>query len=494
MLDRTCGILLHVTSLPGPHGTGDLGPAARRMAGFLASAGQGCWQVLPLNPAGKGNSPYSSTSAFAGHPLLISLEDLEEEGLLSAADLRRAPRLPSGRAAFREAARCKGRLLRRAFEAFRREGGDLEDFRRREGHWLDDHALFTALRARYGGRSWTRWPRPLKERVPAALDRARSELQEQVDFEVFLQSCFHGQWETLRAHCREAGVKVMGDLPFYVSLESADVWANAELFNLDDQGRPRTVAGVPPDYYSRSGQLWGNPIYRWDVMKRRGYRWWRRRLAHNLRLYDLLRVDHFRGFVGYWEVPSGARSARAGRWVVGPGERFFRSLSRHVPRLDIIAEDLGEITADVRETIRRLGFPGMRVLQFGFGKDAATSIHAPHNHEPHSVVYTGTHDNNTTRGWFEQELAESGRTRVFRYLGRRVSAARVPWEVVRLAYASVARLAVVPMQDLLGLGAEARMNRPAAARGNWTWRLEERRLTPALVRRLRELAEDFGRC
>ncbi|GBC85550.1 4-alpha-glucanotransferase [bacterium HR11] len=497
MRRRGSGILLHVTSLPSPFGVGDLGPWAYRFVDFLAEARQSFWQVLPLTPTGPGGgaSPYNAVSAFAGNPLLISPERLVEDGWLTPEDLASRPDLPEDRVDYPGAYAFKRRLLERAFERFgpRRRDPDYQRFVEAHAAWLDDYALFVALTEHFRGQTWDRWPRVLRDRHPAALDRARRRLGRRVAMEKFWQYLFFRQWQALRAYAREQGVQIIGDLPMYVDYHSADAWAHPHLFKLDDQKRPTHVAGVPPDYFSATGQRWGHPVYRWDVLRQRGYDWWVRRIAHNLSLYDFVRVDHFRGFVAYWEVPAHEPTAVHGYWVEAPADDFFRTLSKHFPCLPIIAEDLGVITPDVREVMERWGFPGMRVLLFAFGPDMPTNPYAPHNHVRHCVVYTGTHDNNTVRGWFEQEASDEDRHRLFRYLGRTVTADEVAWEMVRLAMMSVADRVIIPMQDVLGLGAEARMNTPATPTGNWEWRLQPHQITSELARRLADLTETYGR-
>jgi len=489
---RGSGILLHVTSLPSPFGVGDLGPWAYRFVDFLAEARQSFWQVLPLTP---GASPYNAMSAFAGNPLLISPERLVEDGWLAPEDLASPPDLPEHRVDYPRAQALKRSLLERAFERFERHrrAPGYRQFVEVQAAWLEDYALFVALTEHFGGLPWDRWPPPLRDRHPAALDRARRRLSRRVAMEKFWQYLFFRQWTDLRAYARARGIQVIGDLPIYVDYHSADVWAHPELFKLDDQKRPTHVAGVPPDYFSATGQRWGHPVYRWDVLRQRGYDWWVRRIAHALSLYDLVRIDHFRGFVAYWEVPAHEPTAVHGYWVEAPAEDFFRTLSKHFPCLPIIAEDLGVITPDVREVMERWGFPGMRVLLFAFGPDMPTNPYAPHHHVRHCVVYTGTHDNNTVRGWFEQEASDEDRRRLFRYLGRTVTADEVAWEMVRLAMMSVADRVILPMQDVLGLGAEARMNTPGTPEGNWEWRLRPHQITPELARRLADLTETYGR-
>ncbi|MEM3011868.1 MAG: 4-alpha-glucanotransferase [Candidatus Hadarchaeales archaeon] len=489
---RASGILLHFTSLPSPHGIGDLGPWARAFADLLSEAGQRYWQFLPLLPPSSGNSPYHPSSAFAGNVLLLSPEEMVKEGWLTQEEALPPP-LPHGWVDYPSVFSHKLRVFQRAYEHFRERGAEgFEEFCARNSWWLEDYSLFTVLSLRLGN-SWTDWPEGLRNRDPEALGKAGEELREEVEREKFLQYLFHLQWEGLRRYCRRRGVRLVGDLPFYLDHHSADVWAHRELFKLDRGGRPLFVSGVPPDYFSSTGQLWGQPVYDWKKMEEGGYEWWVRRMEHAQRMFDLVRVDHFRGFVAHWEVPAGERTAERGEWVEGPGEGLFREARRRLGFLSLIAEDLGTITEEVVELRERLGLPGMRVLQFAFGEDLPSNPHAPHNHRKDCVVYTGTHDNNTVRGWFEEEATPEVRRRFFRYVGREVRAEEVHLEFMRLALGSVAELAILPLQDVLGLGREARMNTPGRAEGNWRWRVEPWQLTAEAVERLAELTEFYGR-
>jgi 4-alpha-glucanotransferase len=493
---RTAGILLHVTSLPSPFGIGDLGPGAHGFLDVLADAGFELWQVLPLGPTETAHDscPYFSHSAFAGNTLLISPELMVEQGLLSRRDLPDPPDLPASRVDYEAAARCKEALFDAAFRSFREAGGeedaDYRGFTRRHAHWLDDFALFAVLKRRHRAR-WTQWPAP--DRDGPSPGAAAGRLDEEVARERFLQWVFFSQWNALRRACNERNVHLMGDLPIYVTHDSADVWSHRGMFKLDEAGLPRYVAGVPPDYFSETGQLWGNPVYDWEALERDGYGWWMRRVAHNLDLYDFVRVDHFRGFVGYWQVPAGEETAVNGEWIEAPAEDFFDRLARRFPSLPIVAEDLGTITADVREVMRTYGLPGMKVLLFAFGDEGAANPYLPHNHDRGYVVYTGTHDNNTARGWFEREATEEQRHRLSRYLGKEPCADEVHRDLVRMALMSVADTAVVPLQDVLGLDERARMNRPAGGGGNWRWRVTQEQLDGLPVGELREMLELYGR-
>jgi 4-alpha-glucanotransferase len=477
--------------LPGRFAVGDLGPAAEAFVERLASAGQGLWQVLPLGPTGAGDSPYGTLSTFAGNPLLVSPERLQEEGLLTAHDLAGTAFPARSRVDYGVAYRDKPKLLRRAFDRLESAGSPS---RREEiaawaaapeqAGWLPEWTLFAALRERHGLRAWSEWPESLRRREAAALGDARRELATELRFHAFVQFTFEHQWQRLRTAAHARDVELFGDLPLYLATDSSDVWARPELFEVDPDGRPTKLAGVPPDYFSADGQLWGNPIYRWDRIAADGFSWWIERIRANLRRFDLVRIDHFRGLAAYWELPADATTARHGHWVDGPGRGLFEALRASLGELPLVAEDLGVITDDVNALRDAFGLPGMRVLQFGFGADAA--VHLPHRYAPSTVVYTGTHDNETTRGWFAT-LDAATRRRALDYLG--CAPRDVPRAMIRAAYASTARLAVVPMQDLLGLGPSARMNRPGRPGGNWSWRLRPRAFTDELAGELRRLAE-----
>jgi 4-alpha-glucanotransferase len=491
---RGAGLLLHVTSLPAPYGVGDLGPSAYRWVDALARAGQTFWQTLPLTPPGEGDSPYQAFSAFAGNPLLISPDALVHDGLLGRADL--VVRFGAGRVNYREVAALKARLLALAWERFgggagRRLRTAFERFRQAETSWLDDYTLFMALRDAHEGKTWTDWSGALIRRDRWALDSARRELADVIGRHAFAQFLFHRQLAALRAHAKSRGVKLVGDLPIFVSYDSADVWANPHLFQLDRRRRrPAAVAGVPPDAFTDTGQRWGNPLYDWDAMRRDGYAWWAARLRAALAQADLVRVDHFRGFEAYWRVPASSPTAAKGRWVKGPGRELFDALRTLLGELPLIAEDLGVITPPVEALRDSLGFPGMRVLQFAFGGDA-TNPHLPHNHVPNSVAYTGTHDNDTTAGWFAT-LPASERARVRRYVPEATSPKTAAWALIRETWKSVASIAIAPVQDVLNLGSAARMNTPGTATGNWRWRAD--RLDPgAWVDELADLTRLYGR-
>lgn len=495
MTARAAGLLLHPTSLPGPFGVGDLGREAERFLDWAESAGQTLWQVLPLNATGPGDSPYAPVSAFAGNPLLISPARLEEEGFLPDSALPQPPRFGDDRVDYALVRRWKNRVLRLSWEHFLRTGssqarGEFEAFRAspEQARWLPDWALFSALKTKLAGVLWFSWKEGLARRQPEALARASREFADEAAYHAYVQFLFFRQWERIKAEANRRGIAVMADIPIYVVHDSADVWAHPGLFALNPEHRPEIVAGVPPDHFSPTGQLWGYPLYRWDRMEEDDFDWWLSRVRMSLRMADLVRLDHFRGFVAYWAVPASEREASKGQWMPGPGGRLFRALRRVLGDVPLVAEDLGTITQDVRELLRELGIPGMQVLQFAFSED--DSLYMPHRHTPNAVVYTGTHDNDTTRGWFES-LGKPERERILHYLG--CDEGEIEWALIRAAYGSVADRAIVPLQDVLGLGSEARMNTPGKADGNWSWRARREDFQPEFATRLRRLAELTGR-
>jgi len=495
---RHAGLLLHLTCLPGPHGIGDLGPAAHALLDWLATAGLDHWQILPVGPTGYGDSPYGALSAFAGNPLLISPDALLADGLLEASEIEPAEASEAASVDFERVRARKELQLAAARHRFRtRETSaagsaelpgpsatEWERFRDDPATraWLDDWTLFAALKERFEGRSWLDWPRPLRLREPDALRDARAELADRIELRAFEQFLFARQWEALRAAASGRGVRLLGDIPIYPALDSADVWSRRELFRLDADGRPLEVAGVPPDYFSDTGQLWGNPLFDWKRMRDDGYAWWIERLRVQSARFDRLRLDHFRGFADYWAVPAGDRDATGGRWRRGPGRALFRAVRKALGELPLVAEDLGQIDDRVHLLRDRLGLPGMRVLQFGF--DEPDSLHAPHRHPERAVAYTGTHDNDTARSWFDG-LSDEVRARVVEYLG--ADPADAPWALVRAAATSPAALAILPLQDLLGLPSAARLNAPGRDRGNWRWRIREDEIPVELAPRLRRL-------
>jgi 4-alpha-glucanotransferase len=498
MNERRSGILLHMSSLPSPFGIGDLGPWAYRFADFLSLSRQTYWQVLPFNPtdSAMGNSPYSSPSAFAGNKLFISPQGMVELGFLSQEDLGSIPSFPDERCDFSSLIPYKIQLLHRAYERFKtipHQKDDYEVFCEKNREWLDDFALFMVIKHHVGGVSWGEWAPELRDRSVPALTKVETDYGDELAREKFFQYLFFRQWLDLKRYCNQRGIQLLGDLPIYVNYDSADVWKHPELFKLTEEKKPQVVAGVPPDYFSKTGQLWGNPIYHWEALRKARYAWWFQRISHNLQFVDVLRIDHFRGFVSFWEIPAHESTAVNGHWVKGPADQFFPALFKKFSNISLIAEDLGFITPDVREMMDRFGFPGMKVLVFAFGGDLATHPYLPHNYAPNSIVYTGTHDNNTARGWFEREASSEDRQRLFRYLGREFDDEQVPRELIRLAMMSVARTAIIPMQDLLGLGQEGRMNYPSVAQGNWEWRLLPSQLTDGIADFLRDTTEIYGR-
>ncbi|RJR35192.1 MAG: 4-alpha-glucanotransferase [Desulfobacteraceae bacterium] len=496
MNQRKCGILLHVTSLPSQFGIGDMGPAAYRFVDLLQEAKQRIWQILPLNPTDLAccSSPYHSTSSFAGNTLLISPELLAREGLLSQSDLEPAPCLHPDRVDFPSVFSYKRMLFQKAFARCRNLfDPEYGAFCEENSFWLDDFALFISLKDHHQGRPWSEWPREIRDRQPEALREAKSRFRPSIEREKFLQFVFSRQWKSLKAYCREKGVEIIGDVPIYSVHDSADVWIHPHVFNLDEEKRPLTVAGVPPDYFSKTGQLWGNPVYRWDELKRSGYDWWLRKIGHSMNLYDSVRIDHFRGLVAYWEVPFGEKNAVNGRWVKTPSAEFFEHIVSRFSPLHIIAEDLGIITPDVYEVMDRFGFPGMKVLLFAFGGDPGINPYLPHNFISNCVVYTGTHDNNTARAWFEHEASEEEVLALGRYLGKKPAPDEIHWDLIRLAMMSVSERVVIPLQDVLGLGSEARMNQPATQEGNWQWRFLPEQTAAPIFRTLMEMTETYGR-
>lgn len=491
---RKSGILLHPTSLPGRWGIGDLGAAAYTFVDFLAAAGQQLWQVMPLGPTGYGDSPYQGFSAFAGNPLLISLDQLLELGLLAPEDLADAPHFSDELADYGAVIPFKIGALQRSFERFKHAApAELREafaaFRTEQRSWLADYTLFAALKAAHDGAAWSSWEPSIARREPQAVGVYASRLSAATEFHAYMQWLFFSQWRSLKAYANQRGIQIIGDIPIFVAFDSADVWANREIFMLDQAGNPTVVAGVPPDYFSATGQLWGNPLYRWDVLASQGYHWWIERFRATLTLVDIARIDHFRGFAAYWEVPAGEETAINGQWVRGPGTALFEAVNAALGSLPIIAEDLGVITPDVEALRDDLGLPGMKVLQFAFS-GAPNDPYLPHTYAPRCVVYTGTHDNDTTLGWW-QALGQGDRQHVQLYLGR--DGSDISWDFIRLALASVAETVLLPMQDVFGLGSESRMNTPGRAGGNWGWRYTPGMLTFELVDRLATLTRIYGR-
>ena len=497
MKPRASGILAHITSLPSRFGIGDLGPSAHEFADFLYRAGQTYWQILPLNPTDRAydDSPYHSISALASNPLLISPELLVRDGWLEEEDIQHTPEFSEDKADFPEAAAYKERLHNKAFDRFLKikSPSEYRTFCRENQNWLEDFALFRVLKAHFSYQTWSRWPAEYRDRDPEALASFERENQNSLEREKFLQFIFMQQWKDLKLSCRAKNIRIIGDLPIYVDYDSADVWSSPGFFKLDEQKRPEAVAGVPPDYFSRTGQLWGNPLYDWDAVKGSGFKWWIQRLDRVLELCDIVRIDHFRGLVAYWEVPSSEKTAVNGKWVEAPVMEFLETLNRRYIHLPFIAEDLGTITPDVREVMHHFRLPGMKVLLFAFGNDDPRHPYLPHNYDPNSIAYTGTHDNNTARGWYEGEADQTEKFRLTRYLGKTVKIEEVHWDLIRLAMSSVADTVIIPLQDILGLGESARMNIPATNQGNWKWRMTPPQRESAEKTPLREWTQIFGR-
>ena len=498
---RASGILMHPTSLPGRYGIGDLGGEAYRFVDFLAAAGQTYWQVLPLSPTGYGDSPYQGLSAFAGNPMLLSPQKLREAGHLTAADLETAPSFPEERVDFGSVIEYKTHLLERAFARFRAAppAEQRESFARfcaEQSAWLDDFALFMALKEAHGLRPWNEWDPGAARRDPAALARWRADLAERIEGQKYRQWQFYEQWLALKAYAHERGIRIIGDIPIFVAYDSVDVWANPHLFHLDADLRPTVVSGVPPDYFSETGQLWGHPLYRWERMAEEGYAWWIARFRAALTLADVVRIDHFRGFYNYWEVPAGEKTAVRGRWLYGPGADLFRAVTAALGQMAIIAEDLGDFDEESRAGVdalqREFGYPGMKVVQFAFGGGPGNHF-LPHNYDsPHWVAYTGTHDNNTVRGWYQDDAHEAERDYARRYLGR--DGSDIAWDLIRLTWSSVAQTAMTTTQDLLNLGSEGRMNTPSTVGPpNWCWRMRPASLHAGIARRLADLTWLYGR-
>jgi 4-alpha-glucanotransferase len=492
---RSSGILLHPTSLPGPYGSGDLGKEAYAFVDWLSSSGQTLWQMLPLGPAGMANSPYMSLSAFAGSPLLIDLDELVELGWLAQEDLRTFSTDSKFRVQFQETTAFRMQLLWKAAQSFFQSGKEKEYqlyklYCDTEKKWLNDYSLFQALNDQYHGQEWITWDHDLVHRKPSALKKAADDQMEQVNFHKFMQWCFARQWKKLKKYANDRSVRLVGDIPIFVAHHSADVWSNQAAFTLDKDGRPLVVAGVPPDYFSEDGQRWGNPLYRWDVMKQQKYQWWIERFKKTFELFDILRIDHFRGFEAYWRIPAKEKTARIGKWIKGPGEDLFNAIIKKLGTLPIIAEDLGVMTPGVNALREKFEFPGMKVLQFAFSAGPEDPF-LPHNYHSNCIVYTGTHDNDTTKGWYEK-ATEHERDFVRRYC--KTDGHEIHWDMMKLALQSTATIAILPLQDVLGLGSDGRMNYPGTVDGNWEWRFTWDQVNPELAGRLYELAALYGRC
>lgn len=493
-LNRASGVILHPTSLPSPDGIGDLGPDAYRWIDFLSRSGCQLWQVLPLSPTGYADSPYQCFSAFAGNPYLISATILLDQGLLTKSDLRDRPNFPHEEVEYGLVIQWKIKLLQRSFDHFRKTASpalqaEFEKFKDTYKDWLAPYTIFMAIKQTQGGGSWSEWPEPLRKREQKALARFARDSQAAIEFQSYQQFIFHRQWAALRDYAHEKGIRIIGDIPIFVAYDSADVWMNKDLFYLDEEGYPEVVAGVPPDYFSVTGQLWGNPLYKWDVHQADGYQWWLSRLKSVLSQVDIVRLDHFRGFEAYWEVPFGNENAVIGRWVKGPGEGFFEVIKDQLGELPIIAEDLGVITDPVLKMRDNYNLPGMKILQFAFASGPDDDF-LPHNYPVNCVAYTGTHDNNTTRGWYES-APEREQDFCRRYLAR--SGQDIAWSMIRALWGSVADWVLAPMQDVLSLGSWARMNFPGTSSGNWIWRMHPDAITESITQRLHETNHLYGR-
>ena len=497
MQTRSSGILLHITSLPSAFGIGDFGPGAYRFVDLLARAEQHIWQVLPLNPTdpAHANSPYSSSSAFAGNKLLISPDQLISDGYLLSLDIQPVPEFPDGHVDFPSVIEYKTHLLDLAWESYRKrhDHDPFDRFCDKHSAWLEDFALFVVIKRDQDHAMWSNWPQPLRDREADALDTVRRNHRDEIQQVKFEQFLFYSQWHDLKNYANEHRISIFGDIPIYVNFDSADTWSHSDLFKLNDKKRPVVVAGVPPDYFSKTGQLWGNPVYDWQRLKETNYRWWIDRLTQMFDLFDIVRIDHFRGLVAYWEVPASHKTAVKGKWVETPVDDFLDTLNDHFNELPVVAEDLGTITEDVIEVMEQRGFPGMKVLQFAFGEDNPEHPYLPHNYDENSVVYTGTHDNNTIAGWFNKEARPADKKRLFDYLGEKIPPDQVPEALIRLALRSPARWAIIPMQDVLGLPAGARMNTPATRNGNWAWRLKPQQLDGTPAERMADLTRASNR-
>ncbi len=494
---RSSGILLHPTSFPSRFGIGDLGNEAYRFIDFLKDSSQHYWQILPLGPTGFGNSPYMCYSALAGNPLLISPEKLRDRGLLSDDDFANLPEFPLDNVDYQQVESTKIPLLKKACSNFKanitqEQQQAFEEFSSSKAYWLDDYSLFMALKHSTNGASWNSWDEDIAKRKPEAIEKAKKELEDEVFYHKFLQFEFHNQWSDLRQYANECGVKIIGDIPIYVAHDSADVWGNPENFCLDKEtGEAALMAGVPPDYFSATGQLWGNPVYDWKQLEKQNFKWWVKRFEAMLDYVDIIRIDHFRGFESFWAVPLGEETAENGEWIEAPGDKLFEAIKKQLGTLPVLAEDLGTITPEVEALRDKFEFPGMKVLLFAFGGDASNPYLPFNVQENNCVIYTGTHDNNTTVGWYESATDDEKRNLSF-YLGS-ISPDGVHWDMIRLAMASVANVAIFPLQDILGLGANARMNIPSKGEGNWEWRYRHEAMNSELSQRMKNFVEFFGR-
>ena len=491
---RASGILLHPTSLPGRFGSGDIGVASYKFVDWLVKAGQTYWQMLPVGEVGTSNSPYTSSSAFAGNHLLIDLEELAKQGWLEPDELIPDSPFSTDHADFDKVKPFRLKCLQLAAQRFFSKGDDAShaaysEFCQSERHWLEDFALFKAIEHHQQNREWDQWPAEYSSRNPEALAQAKQLYADEVDFCKFCQWCFYRQWLLLKQYANDRGIRIVGDVPIFVSYQSADVWEHQELFELDERGRPLVVAGVPPDFFSETGQLWGNPLYRWEIHERTNYAWWTDRLEHAFRFFDLVRIDHFRGFAGYWAIPADAVDARSGQWMPGPGEKLFNAFREAFGDIPVIAEDLGVITPDVVELRDKFDLPGMRILQFAFG-DNDSNVYLPHHYIANTVAYTGTHDNDTTVGWWNS-ASDHEKNFVKHYLG--TEGQEIGWDMIEALSASEANTVIYPLQDVLGLNSDSRMNIPGKAWGNWEWRFTWEQLQNAYTKRLKQITSAHKR-
>jgi 4-alpha-glucanotransferase len=497
MHKRYSGILLHITSLPSKYGIGDMGSFAYAFLDFAASCGQKYWQILPINPTDgiNGNSPYSCSSAFAGNPLLISPEMMVIEGFLKVSDVHIPTPLVEEKVDYARVGPFKEKIFNAAFQRFqkRTDRADFDRFVKEQHYWLEDFALFTVIKAVLGGRSWNEWPKALKTRRPQALERFACKNALSLERVKFIQYLFFRQWHKLKAYANSKKMAIIGDIPIYVNYDSVEVWRHPSFFKIDSEGALQFISGCPPDYFSRTGQRWGNPVYNWSNLKKVNYSWWFERIAHDLQMFDHLRIDHFRGFAGFWQIPAYEKLAVFGRWAKGPGAAFFKSWPKRFDPLPIIAEDLGEITPDVIELMKKFGFPGMRVLLFAFNGDIAGNPHVPANYPVHCVAYTGTHDNNTIQGWYRQEAKGYEKVNIARVLQKKFTPRNLHWTMIEVLMRSRAETVIVPMPDFLGLGVEGRMNTPATKANNWQWRLKANALTRRLSQKIARITKKTDR-
>ncbi len=494
--ERSAGILLHPTSLPGDYGVGTIGKNAFNFVDFLVDSGQKLWQVFPLGPTGYGDSPYQSFSTFAGNPLIIDLDELKDEGLLSQQDLDGIPQFDKNHIDFGQLIEVKNKLLKLAFQNYKNENKDFSkecgEFCTKNADWLDDYALFMATKEYHEGRLWTEWKEDIAFRKYGAIKKWTEKLENQVNFQKFLQYTFFKQWTKLKKYANKKGIKIIGDIPIFIAYDSSDLWANKKYFSVDKKGKLETVAGVPPDYFSATGQLWGNPLYKWIEMEKDNFSWWIKRISKTLELVDIIRIDHFRGLDAYWEIPGDAPTAVTGRWVKAPGKKLLETIKKELGDLPIIAEDLGLITKSVEELRNHFGFPGMKILQFSFGPNGDNKF-LPHNHIKNCIVYTGSHDNDTTKGFFINERENN--TGLYEWAQKYLNyyGDNITYELIRTAYASVADTVIIPMQDILELDSKARMNFPGKLGGNWTWRFDWDQVHETIPETYRNMAEMFDR-